>query len=166
MHLRRVIICAVQAAAEGPGGTKEVAEGWRKGGLRRGRRMEKEITRRWTTRFAWKLVSVLAKSYYALSFFPSAPPLSLSLLWLSLLFRSRLLSLSFVSPRSLCTLSLSHTQRRVDACVRTQARKVLLSPILIHVQRRISNLVSLFLSHSRFRCPLSLSLLTRFSPPL
>lgn len=37
------------------------------------RRMEKEITRRWTTRFAWKLVSVLAKSYYALSFSPFAP---------------------------------------------------------------------------------------------
>lgn len=52
-----------------------------RGGLkRRGKRMEKEITRRWTTRFAWKLVSILAKSYYALSFFPSAPPLSLSLL--------------------------------------------------------------------------------------
>lgn len=132
---------------------KEAAGGWRKGEKRRqGKRMEKEITRRWTTHFAWKLVSVLAKSYYALSFFPSAPPLSLSLLWLSPLFRSP-------SSSSLLVLSaFSLSQRRVDACVRTQARKVLLSPTLMQVQRRISNLVSLFLSHSRFRSPLSLSL--------
>lgn len=174
MHLRRVIICAVQAAAEGPGGSegrrRQQGDGERGRLRRREKRMEKEITRRWTTRFAWKLVSVLAKSYYALSFFPSAPPLSLSLLWLSPLFRllgrspspSSLLVLSALS----LSLSLFHLQRRVDACVRTQARKVLLSPTLMQVQRRISNLVFLFLSHSRFRSPLSLSLLTRFSPPL
>lgn len=90
---------------------------------RREKRMEKEITRRWTTRFAWKLVSVLAKSYYALSFFPSAPPLSLSLLRLSPLFRSRSLSLSFVSPRSLCSLFLSLSLTYRDESMRAYEHK-------------------------------------------
>lgn len=40
--------------------------------------LEKEITRRWTTRFAWKLVSVPAKSYYALSFSSSSTFIRLS----------------------------------------------------------------------------------------
>lgn len=57
-----------------------------------------------------------------------ATPLSLSLLRLSPLFRSRSLSLSLVLSRV-----FSLPQRRVDACVRTQARKVLLSPTLMHV---------------------------------
>lgn len=56
-------------------------------------------------------------------------------------------SLRFPSPS--LALSLALPQRRVDACVRTQARKVLLSPTLMHVRRRISNLISLFLSPSR-----------------
>lgn len=129
---------------------------------RKGKRMEKEITRRWTTRFAWNLVSVLAKSYYALSFSPLAP---FPLLLLSPLFHSRSLSLPLVSPRSLLispslSLSLSFPQRRVDACVQTQARKVLLSPILMHVQRRTPNLVSLSLSSLLTLASLLLSNLT------
>lgn len=79
----------------------------------------------------------------------SSPP---SLLVLS----SSLLSLSLSPcyiPLALhlsSSLPISFPQRRVDACVRTQARKVLLSPTLMHVQRRASDLVSLSLcfSHS------------------
>lgn len=125
---------------------------------RKGKRMEKEITRRWTTRFAWNLVSVLAKSYYALSFSPLAP---FPLLLLSPLFHSRSLSLPLVLSSSLyLSLSLSFPQRRVDACVQTQARKVLLSPILMHVQRRTPNLVSLSLSSLLTLASLLLSNLT------
>lgn len=126
---------------------------------RKGKRMEKEITRRWTTRFAWNLVSVLAKSYYALSFSPLAP---FPLLLLSPLFhRSPSPSSLLVLSSSLyLSLSLSFPQRRVDACVQTQARKVLLSPILMHVQRRIPNLVSLSLSSLLTLASLLLSNLT------
>lgn len=57
-------------------------------------------------------------------------------------------SLSFSSPFLYLSLSasISFPQRRVDACVRTQARKVLLSPTLMHIRRRTSNLFSLSLS--------------------
>lgn len=63
-------------------------------------------------------------------------------------------------------LPISFPQRRVDACVRTQARKVLLSLTPMQAQRRASDLVSLspFLT-----LPLSFSFLSsrsRFSPPL
>lgn len=108
--------------------------------------MEKEITRRWTTRFAWKLVSVLAKSYYALSFFPSAPPLSLSLLWLSpLLSFSVALPLLRLSSVSL-SLSLSETSR----CVRTNTseKSFTLTNTDARPTSHIQPCLSLFLSPS------------------
>lgn len=166
MHLRRVIICAVQAAAEGPGGRegrrrqqgdgenggRGIEETWEEDG--KGNNSEVD--------HAFCLEARLRTSKIVLRpiFLPlRAAPLSFSPLALS--------SLSFSVALPLLRLSsFSLSERRVDACVRTQARKVLLSPTLMHVQRRISNLVLLFLSHSRFRSPLSLSLLTRFSPPL
>lgn len=142
--------------------------------------MEKEITRRWTTRFAWKLVSVLAKSYYALSFSPFAP-FPLSLRRLSPLFHSRSLFLPFVSRRSLAhslfsSISLSLTLR--DESMRAYEHKR--EKFYSHQHRcrfnvahptsslsfRRSPSLSLFLCFS-FSFSFSLSsLLTRFSPPL
>lgn len=85
-----------------------VEEGrWWRSRKRGRRRVEKEITRRWTTRFAWKLVSVLAKSYYALSFSSFAPfILSFSPLVLSSLPFSVALSLLRLSSLSLSLFSL------------------------------------------------------------
>lgn len=169
-----------------------VEEGrWRRSRKRGRRWVEKEITRRWTTRFAWELVSVLAKSYYALSFSSFAPfilsfsPPALS----SPLFHSPSLFLSFVSSRLVSSLSLSLSlshiyvlsfsrlwpssslpisfpQRRVDACVRTQARKVLLSPTPMQAQRRASDLVSLSPFLTLLLSFALLSSRSRYSPPL
>lgn len=157
MHLRRVIICAVQAAAGGLGGEKrekkEAAEGGRKGrveetGEEDGKGNNSEVDH------AFCLEARLHTSKIVLRpiFLPlRATPLSFSPLALSSLPFSVALPLPRFSSFSLRfpSPSLALPQRRVDACVRTQARKVLLSPTLMHVQRRISNLISLFLSPSR-----------------
>lgn len=95
-------------------------------------------------------------------FLPPCPfsPFSFSLLS-SILSRSPTPSSLLVLSSSLhLSLSLSFPQRRVDACVQTQARKVLLSPILMHVQRRIPNLVSLSSSSLLTLASLLLSNLT------
>lgn len=138
----------------GDGGmAQEEGDLWRKG-----KRMEKEITRRWTTRFAWNLVSVLAKSYYALSFSPLAP---FPLLLLSPLFHSRSLSLPLVSPRSLLiTLSLSFSlfPSETSRCVRTNTSEK--SFTLTNTDARPTSHTQPCLSFAL------LSSHTRFSPPL
>lgn len=109
------------------------------------------------------LSSILGRSSSSSSLLALSP--SLSLFSFS---HIHILSLSLFGSQLWLSspLPISFPQRRVDACVRTQARKVLLSLTLMQAQRRASDLVSLspFLT-----LPLSFSFLSsrsRFSPPL
>lgn len=134
MHLRRVIICAVQAAAKGLGvarnekGSRGMAkEGVEETGEEDGKGNNSEVDHAFCLEARLRTSKIVLRPI----FLPlRATPLSFSPLAFSFL------------PFS---VAFSLPQRRVDACVRTQARKVLLSPTLTHVQRRISNLVFLFL---------------------
>lgn len=142
--------------------------------------MEKEITRRWTTRFAWKLVSVLAKSYYALSFSPFTPslhslflsslPFSVVLPPLRLSSFSLALSLPLLHPSRALSLFLSPYlfPSETSRCVRMNTSEK--SFTLTNTDARSTSRIRPRLSFSPFLTlplPLSLfSLLTRFSPPL
>lgn len=176
MHLRRVIICAVQAAAGGLGGRgekrekKEAAEGGRKGrveetGEEDGKGNNSEVDH------AFCLEARLHTSKIVLRpiFLPlRATPLSFSPLALSSLPFSvalplpRFSSFSLRFPSPSLALSLSRSPSETSRCVRTNTSEKSFTLTntdarpTSHIQPHLS--LSLSFSHSRFRSLLSLSL--------